>query len=247
MKYIKKPVIVDAFQLDDYGYNIEEWFWDAVCDGDIIIHGLLDKFYCDPIWCEIKTHEGTMRANTGDYIIKGVKGEIYPCKADIFEETYEVVNMVNKLNSNADAEETMSCKQDNDPVNHPSHYTQGGKEVIEIIQEVCSIDEFIGYCKGNVLKYLARRNFKGFYKQDLQKADWYLDYLLNCALVHSPAYRAHTDSSIRQNLPDTVLDSCKKSFNVEWYVADAYMFALQNDWANASRSLKIALEMIEED
>lgn len=158
-----------------------------------------------------------------------------------------VCKMVNELKSNADTEEMMSCKQDNDPVNHPSHYTQGGKEVIEIIQEVCSIDEFIGYCKGNILKYLARRNFKGFYKQDLQKADWYLDYLLNYVQVPSPADRIHMDSSIRQNLPDTVQDSCKNGFNIECYVADAYMFALQNNWANASRSLKIALEMIEED
>lgn len=158
-----------------------------------------------------------------------------------------VCKMVNELNSNADTEKMMSCKQDNDPVNHPSHYTQGGKEVIEIIQEVCSIDEFVGYCKGNILKYLARRNFKGFYKQDLQKADWYLDYLLNYVQVPSPADRIHMDSSIRQNLPNTVRDSCKKSFNIEWHVGDAYMFALQNDWANASRSLKIALEMIEED
>lgn len=155
--------------------------------------------------------------------------------------------MVNELKHNADAEKKMSCKQNNDPVNHPSHYTQGGKEVIEIIQEVCSIDEFIGYCKGNILKYLARRNFKGFYKQDLQKADWYLDYLLNYAQVPSPAYRIHMDSSIRQSLPNTVRDSCKNGFNIEFYVADAYMFALQNNWANASRSLKIALEMIEED
>ena len=158
-----------------------------------------------------------------------------------------VCKMVNELKSNADTEETMSSKRDNDPVNHPSHYTQGGKEVIEIIQEVCSIDEFIGYCKGNILKYLARRNFKGFYKQDLRKADWYLDYLLNCVQVPSPAYRIHMDSSIRQNLPATVRDSCKKSFNIEWFVADAYMFALQNNWANASHCLKIALEMIEED
>lgn len=141
----------------------------------------------------------------------------------------------------------MSSKQDNDPVNHPSHYTQGGKEVIEIIQEVCSLDEFIGYCKGNILKYLARRNFKGFYKQDLQKADWYLDYLLNYVQVHSPAYSIHVDSLIRQNLPDTVSDSCEKSFNIELYAADAYRFALQNNWANASLSLKTALDMIEED
>ena len=158
-----------------------------------------------------------------------------------------VCKMVNELKSNSDTEKMMSDNKSNDPVNHPSHYTQGGKEVIEIIQEVCSIDEFIGYCKGNILKYLARRNFKGFYKQDLQKADWYLDYLLNDVQVPSPTNHIHMDSSIRQNIPDTVRDSCKNSFNIEWYVADAYMFALQNNWANASHSLKIALEMIEED
>ena len=138
----------------------------------------------------------------------------------------------------------MSNTKGYDPVNHPSHYTQGGKEVIEIIQDVCSIDEFVGYCKGNILKYLARRNFKGFYKQDLQKADWYLDYLLNCAHTPSPTYCIHSDALNRQSLPNEVRDSCKKSFIIEWYVADAYMFALQNNWVNASHSLKSALEMI---
>lgn len=38
---------------------------------------------------EIKTLEGVMKANKGDYIIKGVQGELYPCKPDIFYETYE--------------------------------------------------------------------------------------------------------------------------------------------------------------
>ena len=171
----------------------------------------------------------------------------FPLAPTLYCNKMSVCKMVNELKSNADTEETMSSKQDNDPVNHPSHYTQGGKEVIEIIQEVSSVEEFIGYCKGNILKYLARRNFKGFYKQDLQKADWYLDYLLNNVQVPSPGYRVHMDSSIRQNLPDTVRDSCKNSFNIESYVVDAYIFALQNNWANASHSLKIALEMIEED
>ena len=173
--------------------------------------------------------------------------DVFSSAPTLYCNKMSVCKMVNEPKSNADTEETMSSKQDNDQVNHPSHYTQGGKEVIDIIQEVCSINEFIGYCKGNILKYLARRNFKGFYKQDLQKADWYLDYLLNCVQDPSPAYHIHMDSSIRQNLPDTVRDSCKNSFNVEWYVADAYMFALQNNWAYASHSLKIALDMIEED
>lgn len=45
----------------------------------------------------IETLEGTMKANVGDYIITGVKGEQYPCKPDIFEQTYEPVNNANTL------------------------------------------------------------------------------------------------------------------------------------------------------
>ena len=92
MKYIKKPVIIEAFQLNKNGLVVENWFWDAVARKDIIIHNFDKPFTFSPAWCEIQTLEGTMRANPGDYIIKGVKGEIYPCKADIFEETYEAVN-----------------------------------------------------------------------------------------------------------------------------------------------------------
>lgn len=92
MKYIKKPVIIEAFQLDALGFVSEEWFWDAVARNDIIIHNFDRLFTFNPVWCEIKTLEGTMVAKAGDYIIKGVNGEIYPCKADIFKKTYEAVN-----------------------------------------------------------------------------------------------------------------------------------------------------------
>ena len=90
MKYRKKPVVVEAFLLDERGLVSEDWFWDAVSRNDIITH-CFGKYYSEPAWCEIKTFEGTMIAKTGDYIIKGVNGEIYPCKADIFEKTYEPV------------------------------------------------------------------------------------------------------------------------------------------------------------
>ena len=89
MKYRKKPVIIEAFQLDDKGLNSEDWFWDGVADDTIITHDF--GFYPSPAWCEIKTLEGTMAAYSGDYIIKGINGEIYPCKEDIFEKTYEMV------------------------------------------------------------------------------------------------------------------------------------------------------------
>ena len=86
-KFRKKPVVIEAFRLNERGLIAEDWFWDAVTRNDIITH-CFGKHEPDPAWCEIKTLEGTMIANTGDYIIQGVHGEIYPCKADIFKKTY---------------------------------------------------------------------------------------------------------------------------------------------------------------
>ena len=89
-KYRKKPVIIDAFQLNERGLVGEDWFWDAVSENIIITHDF-GKFHHGAAWCEIKTLEGTMVAKAGDYIIRGVNGEIYPCKRDIFDKTYEAV------------------------------------------------------------------------------------------------------------------------------------------------------------
>lgn len=88
MKYRKKPVAIEAFQLNERGLVAEDWFWDAVSDNTIITHDF-GKFYKNPAWCEIKTLEGVLTAHAGDYIIRGVNGEIYPCKPDIFMKTYD--------------------------------------------------------------------------------------------------------------------------------------------------------------
>ena len=97
MKYRKKPVVVDAIQLKKTQISIRailEMMGQAVitkCDGASY------KFYeyCNMIfdkgYMEIETLEGIMKASIGDYIIKGVNGEFYPCKPDIFEKTYEAV------------------------------------------------------------------------------------------------------------------------------------------------------------
>ncbi len=74
----KKPVTIEAFKLDG-GEPWPDWAhraWDA---GEIFTKP-------DPGAVFIRTLEGEMRANSGDWIIKGVKGELYPCKPDIFEE-----------------------------------------------------------------------------------------------------------------------------------------------------------------
>ena len=60
--------------------------------------------------------------------------------------------------------------RDEDPVNHPKHYTFGKIEVIDVIE-----DWKLGFCLGNAVKYIARADHKGTRLQDLKKAKWYLD------------------------------------------------------------------------
>ena len=64
-----------------------------------------------------------------------------------------------------------------DLVNHPPHYTQGGIECIDAIRASMSKEQFLGYCKGNSLKYQWRYEAKGGV-EDLKKAQWYLDRMI---------------------------------------------------------------------
>lgn len=87
-KYRKKPITVDAYQLVNNhgkGSNYPEWLNMAIVDGTVTILRDKDK----GMWANIRTLEGIMRADEGDYIIRGIKGEMYPCKSDIFSDTYE--------------------------------------------------------------------------------------------------------------------------------------------------------------
>lgn len=63
----------------------------------------------------------------------------------------------------------------NDPVNHPSHYTSGKYEVIDIIEDQLGIEGLRGFCLGNALKYICRASKKDptKTKEDLRKAIWY--------------------------------------------------------------------------
>ena len=65
-----------------------------------------------------------------------------------------------------------------DSVNAPAHYLHGRKETIDVITDCMTNDEFHGYLKGNVLKYVSRYKFKGEPLEDLEKAQWYLNRLV---------------------------------------------------------------------
>lgn len=87
MKYRKRPVVVDAFRLGHD--NMPDWFCDARTANTVTTHNTDGRWRGGPDYCLINTLEGQMRGENGDWIIKGVAGEIYPCKPDIFEASYE--------------------------------------------------------------------------------------------------------------------------------------------------------------
>ena len=91
MKYRKKPVVIDAIEWD--GSNHRGMFEFLGGGSAEAISGYGDNFYIDHSKVEggliIKTLEGEHKASIGDYIIKGVSGEFYPCKPDIFHKTHE--------------------------------------------------------------------------------------------------------------------------------------------------------------
>lgn len=64
-----------------------------------------------------------------------------------------------------------------DVINNPMHYTVGGYESIDVIKAKLSPDEYRGYCKGNILKYLMRANYKEHHDLDIQKAHYYMKEL----------------------------------------------------------------------
>ena len=96
-RFRKKPVVIEAVQLSadtkpgSEGLSANEMSH-AVIAGWMLAHGF-DGFHVhgehSPFGLQIETLEGLMHASPGDWIIRGVKGEFYPCKSDIFEATYE--------------------------------------------------------------------------------------------------------------------------------------------------------------
>ena len=82
-KYRKKPVVIEAWQVVGANQQKPYWLSEAMELGTVFWQG------GDAPYFTIETLEGNMRADIGDWIIRGVKGELYPCKPDIFEATYE--------------------------------------------------------------------------------------------------------------------------------------------------------------
>lgn len=112
---------------------------------------------------------GTLRV-WDEYNLDGTrtKPDTIPCTK--FSDDYDIVEIISK--------EQAMTEQTEDKVNHPLHYTSGGIECIEAIKASMSKDEYKGYLKGNVLKYIWRYKNKNNPVEDLKKAKVYLEWLI---------------------------------------------------------------------
>lgn len=90
-KYVKKPIPIEAvriFDILDPGLNIDEYPWlkEALTDGGTL------KIFPGECRAEVHTLEGVMHGSLKDYLIHGVRGELYICEESIFEETYQLAD-----------------------------------------------------------------------------------------------------------------------------------------------------------
>ncbi len=80
-KFRKKPIVIEAVQ----------WLGDNFAQVAALSDDIFGPYGQENAHLEIQTLEGRMRTDHGDWIIRGVRGEVYPCKPDIFEKSYESV------------------------------------------------------------------------------------------------------------------------------------------------------------
>lgn len=95
MKYVKRPVEIEAVVWNGDNPGEIECFTDMKARISIIKEKGPDNNVILIAECVIPTLEGDMKVSVGDYIIKGVNGEYYPCKPDIFEKTYKKADLIN--------------------------------------------------------------------------------------------------------------------------------------------------------
>lgn len=143
MKYKKKPVVVEAFQYNgdlNGKYQAPDWALEAYKKGILYYASRLD----DQPELFIETLEGTHHVSVGDYIIRGIQGELYPCKPDIFSETYDVLTGdKSETNSISRVLEMLHEIADNgsdmilvaDEPEYYDGYEDGALKAIEIIKE----------------------------------------------------------------------------------------------------------------
>ena len=145
-KYRKKPIEIEAFKWTGDINQTEDpiWIVEAIQKGDVWCRGDSENGYTVMI---IANNGSVMTANRGDYIIKGIKGEIYPCKPEIFEMKYEAVEERKDCGSKNEKINVIIIKCDGEEIilNTKLTLEDVAEHIYELVKEKCilvSIEDY---------------------------------------------------------------------------------------------------------
>lgn len=128
---------------------------------------------------KFKIGDEVIMNDDADYIYRYTKKGFRGTVTDALDDYVILNNMWTVRADDCDlySEPVSDTEKVDDPVNHPTHYTCGNIECIDAIKSSMSKEAFMGYCKGNIMKYVWRYEHKGE-SESLKKARWYLSKLI---------------------------------------------------------------------
>ena len=169
-QYRKKPVVIEAVQFDGLNPTEIKDFVGKNCEVEIYDNGVTPPV----AHIVIHTLEGDMEVSNGDYVIKGVKGEFYPCKPDIFEQTYEPI--ITPEPELTEFEKKVEAEALKNRGNSPKSNTNSQKGIVyQAINEIMGghTPEKLAECNQTVFKVAMRaleiQQEEHLTKEDIQK------------------------------------------------------------------------------
>lgn len=140
----------------------------------------MDEYLNEYIKFTIDNKEKTDNYNMTDNSYSSSNVRMTDREVDAYYEDYikRIDNNKNNPKNNLRSSFVPEGSIDSDMVNSPDHYTHNGIEAINVIEAKLTDEQYEGYLQGSVMKYLLRSNYKGKRNEDLKKAQWYLNTLV---------------------------------------------------------------------
>ena len=140
----------------------------------------MDEYLNEYIKFTIDNKEKTDNYNMTDNSYSSSNVRMTDREVDAYYEDYikRIDNNKNNPKNNLRSPFVPEGSIDSDMVNSPDHYTHNGIEAINVIEAKLTDEQYEGYLQGSVMKYLLRSNYKGKRNEDLKKAQWYLNTLV---------------------------------------------------------------------
>jgi hypothetical protein len=157
-----------------------DWFRQAYEKGKIQVTSNSKESYVTVHNTDEETGKiSTVYAYENDWVIINSSKIIFVMPDSLFQESFKLIEGEDMAEETLTVPELIEeAERALDMVNNPPHYTAGGIECIDYLKAKMTPEEYCGFLKGNVIKYMSRANHKGSGEEDIRKAKWYQDKLV---------------------------------------------------------------------